>query len=768
MDAALSVRIGADVSAAKQAFREMEAATKSLADGLKGIGKRLSIGLTAPIGAVAAMGVRSAMALEVLESTLTTLLGSAEDAGRVFAELREYEFSSIFSGPELEQSARQLAAFGTEASRIVPTIDTLGNVAAGLSIPLTDIVDVYGRMQVSGRVTMRELTQLMQRGVPVVQELAKNLGVTEAKVQEMASAGKLSFSMIEGAFASMTGEGGKFFNMMAAQGDTLQGKMAFLRKDFEGFADQVGEVLIPILSKLIDVGRDLFEWFGELDEGTQRVIITVGLAAAAIGPLLAGLGAIIAIAPSVAAAWALITGPIGLAVIAITAVVAAAIFFRKQIQQAFYHAAAAVASAMASVLKVLARVTSVVPGLGSLSERIAEAGRAAERTAGRFRDMAAGVELTAKKIRELSSQLMSPNLERLGIFGAGQGAGPPRPVVTGGGDPGELSDLEKRLRAIAAMVRDRVVTAFSAAEERASALRSALRDAYEESGGRLTAGVAALIGRLREAEAEVRALTRERELRIRLRFADLGAQLQAGLLTPLRAVEERAKRIRAEVARVLSLNGGELTPALQALLMQARELERQARAMGQATKDALKPPASALAGLGEDGLVQVPALINDVREGLNDLAIAFNYTLQHAAAQGVADLADGIGQATGALLTLEGGFGEFATSVVRSLRQVIAQVVAMIARMLALRGILAAFGWTAGGGGFIGAALRQSAGLRGLSGGLASAPSVAARLSGGEFSVTMSGDATASMLLAWDQQQLSRGRPGLLDRLGGR
>ena len=124
--------------------------------------------------------------------------------------------------------------------------------------------------------------------------------------------------------------------------NNLQGKITQFKSALEGAGIAIGEILIPALTKIVVKATDILSSFNNLDEGTQKVILTFGLIAAAIGPVLTiagkltmGVGGIVKgfslLSSGVSAATSamggfgsaisLLTGPIGI----ITAVIAAAV-----------------------------------------------------------------------------------------------------------------------------------------------------------------------------------------------------------------------------------------------------------------------------------------------------------------------------------------------------------------------------------------------------------------------------------------------------------
>lgn len=294
----------------------------------------LSAGVTAPLAILGGTGVKSAMQLEVFQKSLETLVGDADEAKAVFEELYEFDTKTTFSWPSLTKATTLLSAFNVEAHDLIPTLGRLGDISAAVQMDVAELADTYGRMKVSGRVTMLELNQLMGRGIPIVQELAKNMGVNEAAIKDMASTGKLSFSDIEKAFMTLTSEGGRFHNMMQSQTDTTQGRVMALRKEFEQVTDQIGEALLPTLDGLVDRARKAVQWFVDLDEDTQKLVINTGLFAAALGPLLLGLGQVVRVAGelrtafvALRAAGLLAMGPAGWIVLGVGVVAGLALAF---------------------------------------------------------------------------------------------------------------------------------------------------------------------------------------------------------------------------------------------------------------------------------------------------------------------------------------------------------------------------------------------------------------------------------------------------------
>src|SRR5688500_14945260 len=92
-------------------------------------GRALGDMLTGALG----QGLKLAADYEQAEISLTTMLGSAERAKSLLGELSSFAASTPFEFPELVAATTKLVAFGTEQAKILPTLTTLGDVAAGVN-----------------------------------------------------------------------------------------------------------------------------------------------------------------------------------------------------------------------------------------------------------------------------------------------------------------------------------------------------------------------------------------------------------------------------------------------------------------------------------------------------------------------------------------------------------------------------------------------------------------------------------------------------------
>ena len=217
---------------------------------------KASIG-AAMAGGAAAVGVgmkavNSAADFEQTKVAFTTLIGDAAKAEQTLGKLRELGAKTPFEFPELADAGRKLIAFGESADSVPETLRRIGDVSAGVQAPVNEIAELYGKARVQGRLLAEDINQLTGRGIPIIQELAKQFGVSDSEVKKLVESGQVGFPAIERAFVSMTSQGGKFAGMMEAQGKTTGGLFSTLK-------DRINEVFLTLGTPINDAIRPLVE-----------------------------------------------------------------------------------------------------------------------------------------------------------------------------------------------------------------------------------------------------------------------------------------------------------------------------------------------------------------------------------------------------------------------------------------------------------------------------------------------------------------------------
>jgi tape measure domain-containing protein len=216
------------------------------------LGSAMKVAGIAGVGAAllgaASSGIKFDSAIEQTTISMSTMLGSMDAAKSLIGDVTKMAAATPFEFPELAEATKKLIAYGVPANTVVDTMRRLGDVSAGLSIPIGELSDVYGKIRVQGRVFMEDINQLSGRGIPIYKALAETMGVNESKIRDMVSAGEIGFPQIEAAFKSMTDEGGQFAGLMDAQSRSLSGLWSTIKDNVK---QVFGKVMKPIFDWLV-------------------------------------------------------------------------------------------------------------------------------------------------------------------------------------------------------------------------------------------------------------------------------------------------------------------------------------------------------------------------------------------------------------------------------------------------------------------------------------------------------------------------------------
>lgn len=217
-----------------------------------------------------------------LEIAFTTMLGSKQKANELMAQLTKTAATTPFDLQGIASGAKQLLAYGTEAKDVNDTLVRLGNIASGLSIPLSDMVYLYGTTQTQGRLYTQDLNQFLGRGIPLVKELAKQFGVSEDQVKGLVTEGKVGFPQVQKAIVDLTSKGGMFYNLMEEQSKSLKGQISNLGDAWDGMLNQIGKSNEGFISGGLSALAGLMDHYQQIIDIIKVLVATYGAYKAAV------------------------------------------------------------------------------------------------------------------------------------------------------------------------------------------------------------------------------------------------------------------------------------------------------------------------------------------------------------------------------------------------------------------------------------------------------------------------------------------------------
>lgn len=316
--------------------------------------KKLALGLGVAVTAAAGLGyamLKSASDMEQTRVAFETMLGSAEKADAFIKDLVNFARTTPFELKGLEQSAKQLLAYGFAQEEVLPNLKALGDIASGVGMDkLPNLILAFGQVKAATKLTGMELRQFTEAGVPLLQALTDELNktggamvkvggsskktkvdigelndklkiakqrlleasssaktkestlmslrntvenyekkiqdatksneglagsmvktkVTVSDVQKMISEGSISFEQVQKALMGLTGEGGRFNDLMSKQSQTLGGMISNLSDAWDIFLRNEGAKLIDWAKVFVAIAIDIVQnhlpkWIDAID-----------------------------------------------------------------------------------------------------------------------------------------------------------------------------------------------------------------------------------------------------------------------------------------------------------------------------------------------------------------------------------------------------------------------------------------------------------------------------------------------------------------------
>ncbi len=217
-----------------------------------------------------------------LEVAFTTLLQSKEKADALMSQMVDLAAKTPFDLQGVASGARQLLAYGFAAEDITDTLTRLGNVAAGLGLPLERLTYLYGTTAVQGRVYARDMLQFTGSGIPMLQEMAKMYGKTTEEINAMVSAGKIGFEDVRKVIENMTNEGGQFYNLMQESSKTITGLISNLGDAIDTMFNEIGKSQEGVIAGVLQGTISLVENYEKVLNILIPLVATYGVYKAAL------------------------------------------------------------------------------------------------------------------------------------------------------------------------------------------------------------------------------------------------------------------------------------------------------------------------------------------------------------------------------------------------------------------------------------------------------------------------------------------------------
>ena len=288
------------------------------------------------------LGFSSGEIQKITASTLDLALATGEDLATsamvAGGTLRAFGLDASKMGMVTDVMAKSFSSSALDLNKFQVSMSSIAPVAKGLGQSLQETTAQLGVLVNNGIEASTAGTMLrnmmlkatkdgfsMDEALKDIASSTDKAGTSLKYFDTRATATALvladNIKAVKGLNDELLDSSGSAKDMADIMDKTLEGSMMKLKSATEGMGIAFGEILAPAIGEIANFLSDIAMKFSELSDGTKTTIVVVAALAAAIGPLLLVMGTLLTMAPAIGAAFTLMTGPVGIAVVAITALI---------------------------------------------------------------------------------------------------------------------------------------------------------------------------------------------------------------------------------------------------------------------------------------------------------------------------------------------------------------------------------------------------------------------------------------------------------------
>lgn len=198
-------------------------------------------------GSLVKEGVQYNATVEQLQTSFEVMTGSATKATNIVEKLKQIGASTPFEFTGLAETTQLLMNYGFEAEDAISKMQMLGDISQGSADKMNRIATAYGQMSSAGKVSLEDIKQMIEAGFNPLQEISQTTGETMASLYDRISKGTISIDEITASMERSTSVGGKYFQSMEKQSQTLNGQWSTAQ---DNFSNLLGSILQPISEML--------------------------------------------------------------------------------------------------------------------------------------------------------------------------------------------------------------------------------------------------------------------------------------------------------------------------------------------------------------------------------------------------------------------------------------------------------------------------------------------------------------------------------------
>ena len=219
-------------------------------------------------GTLVKEGVQYNATVEQLQTSFEVMTGSATKATDIVEKLKEIGAKTPFEFTGLAETTQLLMNYGFEAEDAIDKMQMLGDISQGSADKMNRIATAYGQMSSAGKVSLEDVKQMIEAGFNPLQEISQSTGESMASLYDRISKGTISIDEITASMERSTSVGGKYFQSMEKQSQTLNGQWSTLK---DNFSNILGSILKPLNELLTNnILPAVNEFIGKLQEKIEN------------------------------------------------------------------------------------------------------------------------------------------------------------------------------------------------------------------------------------------------------------------------------------------------------------------------------------------------------------------------------------------------------------------------------------------------------------------------------------------------------------------
>tara|TARA_R110000796_G_scaffold48380_1_gene115991 strand:- start:660 stop:2708 length:2049 start_codon:yes stop_codon:yes gene_type:complete len=287
-DNTLRIGIYADTKGLNAGLTKAQTRLKDFGSKLSGVGRKLSLGLTAPLAIAGGSAIKMASDFEESVNKVDVAFKDASGEVKQFAKTTLSQFG-IAQGTALDMAAL-FGDMSTSMGLTTKEASKMSTSLVGLAGDMASFknIDIRQVMTALNGVFTGETESLKRMGIIMTQvnleQFAMDEGINKnIKTMTQAEKVQLRYSYVMSKTKNAQGDFSRTSEGAANQMRKFQETMKELGATF-------GATILPAFTKLVKGANGILQKFNNLDDSTKKNIMIIGGLVAAIGPLLIVLG----------------------------------------------------------------------------------------------------------------------------------------------------------------------------------------------------------------------------------------------------------------------------------------------------------------------------------------------------------------------------------------------------------------------------------------------------------------------------------------------